>query len=106
MKARSHSKAKEEYLLTTKLFCGKCKEMMVGYGGTNRVGKVYHYYACKNRIKKNRTCNKDYIGKQVIEDLVVKTCKELLTDEMIIEIAKGVSEALEKGNDYTNQKRL
>lgn len=106
MKARSHSKAKEEYLLTTKLFCGKCKEMMVGYGGTNRVGKVYHYYACKNRIKKNRTCSKDYIGKQAIEDLVVQTCKELLTDEMIIEIAKGVSEAFEKGNDYTNQKRL
>lgn len=106
MKARSHSKAKEEYLLTTKLFCGKCKDMMVGYGGTNRVGKVYHYYACKNRIKKNRTCDRDYIGKQFIEDLVVKTCKELLTDERIIEIAKGVAEAFEKGNDYTNHKRL
>ena len=24
-----------EYLLTTKLFCGHCKKMMVGYGGTS-----------------------------------------------------------------------
>lgn len=30
--ARTHGEG--EYLLTTKLFCGYCKEMMVGYGGT------------------------------------------------------------------------
>ena len=32
-KASARTKAKIEYLLTTKLFCGHCKDMMVGYSG-------------------------------------------------------------------------
>ena len=35
--ARTHGEG--EYLLTTKLFCGHCKEMMVGYGGTSKTGR-------------------------------------------------------------------
>ena len=30
MYTKSQSKAKEEYLLTTKLYCGHCNEMMTG----------------------------------------------------------------------------
>lgn len=33
-KAPAKHKAEEEYLLTTKLFCGKCKSMMAGGGET------------------------------------------------------------------------
>jgi len=39
-------KADEEYILTTKIFCGKCGTMMVGVGGTSKTGKVHHYYSC------------------------------------------------------------
>lgn len=35
-KAPARSRGKEEYLLTTKLFCGYCKELMIGYGGTGK----------------------------------------------------------------------
>lgn len=35
--ARTHGEG--EYLLTTKLFCGHCRNMMVGYGGTSKTGK-------------------------------------------------------------------
>lgn len=48
--ARTHGEG--EYLLTTKLFCGHCKEMMVGYGGTSKTGRQYHYYMCKNARRK------------------------------------------------------
>jgi len=41
-------KAEDEYLLSTKLFCGKCKAMMVGDSGTGKKGTVYHYYKCAN----------------------------------------------------------
>ena len=34
--APARSRGKEEYLLTTKLFCGYCREMMTGYGGTGK----------------------------------------------------------------------
>ena len=44
-KAPAQARGREEYLLTTKLFCGYCREMMTGYGGTGKFGKTYHYYA-------------------------------------------------------------
>ena len=50
--APARTRGREEYLLTTKLFCGYCREMMTGYGGTSKSGKAYHYYACKNAKKK------------------------------------------------------
>lgn len=40
-KAPARARAKVEYLLTTKLFCGHCKEMMTGFSGTGKMGKVY-----------------------------------------------------------------
>ncbi len=48
--ARTHGE--NEYLLTTKLFCGYCKEMMTGYGGTGKSGRAYHccgYQPCLRR---------------------------------------------------------
>ena len=39
--APAMSKAKEEYLLTTKLFCGKCERMMVGESGKSHTVNVF-----------------------------------------------------------------
>ena len=41
-KAPARAKAKVEYILTTKLFCGHCKEMMTGISATGKQGKVYN----------------------------------------------------------------
>lgn len=76
-KAPVRSRGKEEYLLTTKLFCGYCKEMMIGYGGTSKSGKAYHYYACKNTKKK--LCHKKVVSKELIEDRIVNVCYKMLT---------------------------
>ncbi len=105
-KAPARLKAQEEYILTTKLFCGHCKEMMVGYSGTSRNGKVHHYYACKNRIKKEKTCAKQYVQKDYIENLVIDKCREILTADNIAKIAKEIVSSCEKGNDLTEMKRL
>ena len=81
------TKAKEEYLLTTKLFCGKCKDMMVGVSGTSRTKNIYHYYSCnKARIKK---CDKKNIRKEYIEDLVIKYSRDILKEDTIDIIAKN-----------------
>ena len=46
----SHAPARhtveDDYLLTTKFFCGKCDTMMVAQAGTSNTGKVHRYYAC------------------------------------------------------------
>lgn len=100
--ARAHGEG--EYLLTTKLFCGYCKEMMVGYGGTGKSGRQYHYYNCKNARKKK--CQKKIVSKQYIEDRVVAECLKLLTDENIAFIAKIVAEECNKSPDNTSVKAL
>lgn len=104
VKAPARARAKEEYILTTKLFCGHCREMMTGAGGTSKTGKAYHYYAC-NKAKKKQ-CDKKQVGKKYIEDIVIAKCRELLTDENIEMIAKAVVELSEKERDNSNLKRL
>lgn len=96
-----HNKAKVEYLLTTKLFCGHCRSPMVGVSAKSKTGRIYYYYSCNSaRIK---LCHKKNARKEKIEDLVIKKCRELLSDENIAKIAREVSAATEKAQDKTEQ---
>ncbi len=78
-------KAKTEYLLTGKIYCGKCGHLMGGES-TTKGGQTYNYYACSQK-KKKRTCDKKNVPKRTIEDQVVNSVVNLLTDEFIKEIA-------------------
>lgn len=102
--APARTRGENEYLLTTKLFCGHCKEMMVGYGGTGKSGKQYHYYMCKKARKKK--CDKKIIGKQYIEDRVVSECLKMLTDDKIRYIAKRVAEECNKSPDNISVREI
>ena len=90
------AKAEEDYILTTKLFCGKCYSTMVGSSGTSQNGTIYKYYVCSNSLKKK--CNKKNIPKQLLEDLLVNECRKLLTDENIAMIANKVYNICQKEN--------
>ena len=92
--APARARAKEEYLLTTKLFCGHCKEMMTGYSGTGKSGKVHHYYIC-NGVKRKTGCHKKTVQKQYIEDLTISVCRQMLTEENIASIIEGLTKAIE-----------
>ena len=95
-KARARTKAHEDYLLTTKLFCGHCGSAMVGESGTSKSGKVHHYYKCIDR-KRKHLCNKKVEKKDWIEELVVRfTVQHVLTDENIEKIATRAMEVFEK----------
>ena len=56
-KAPARHKAEDDYILTTKLFCGECKSLMVGESGTSCTKQVYHYYKCVS-AKKHTGCHK------------------------------------------------
>lgn len=103
-KAPARSRGREEYLLTTKLFCGYCREMMTGYGGTGKSGAAYRYYACKNAKKK--LCQKKVVNKQKSEDRVVLECRKLLTGSNIEKIALFVASACEANYDSSAIKRI
>jgi DNA invertase Pin-like site-specific DNA recombinase len=61
-KAPARSRAKAEYILTTKLFCGRCDSMMTGITGTSQNGKKYYYYICVQARKGQ--CDKKTVQKE------------------------------------------
>lgn len=98
-KAPAKHKAEDEYLLTTKLYCGKCKRFMVGECGTSKGNnKTYRYYKCSG-AKKYKDCKKKPVKKEWIEDLVIESIKKIIfNDEVIDNIANSLVEAQKKEN--------
>ena len=88
-----------EYLLTDKLFCGKCGEKMIGESGTGKSGRKYNYYACAGH-KRRQGCDKKAVHQAWIEGLVLDAIVELLSDEENLEnIATAVWEYYCTNND-------
>ena len=83
-KAPARRKAEDDYLLTTKLFCGYCGALMFGESGTSRTGEVHHYYKCAT-AKKHKGCKKKTVRKQWLEDLVVNQTMQLVKDDVAME---------------------
>ena len=96
-KISRNTRAKEEYILTTKLFCGHCKDMMIGVSGTSKTGDIHRYYKCVKARKK--LCEKKNIKKQQIEDIVIKACRDMLTPKNIDKIARSVVALCKKDLD-------
>lgn len=83
-KAPAKHKAEDEYLLTTKLICGKCDCFMVGESGTSKTSAKYRYYKCAS-VKNHKGCDKKTVRKDWIEDLVIKQIQKVLFDDALIE---------------------
>ena len=98
-KAPARHKAEDDYLLTTKLFCGNCHCFMVGESGTSHAEKkVHRYYKCVS-VKHHRGCNKKSVRKEWIENLVIEQARSLLFDDALIEtIADTVMKMLGEDN--------
>ena len=97
-RAPARHKAEDDYLLTTKLFCGMCGAMMFGECGTSQNKNVHHYYKCAN-AKRTKTCKKKTVRKEWLEDLVVnETMKMIRDDDCIRSIVDAVMILQEQEN--------
>ena len=94
IKKRSHApaagKAKVDYLLSGKAFCGTCGSPMTGTCGRSKGGRQYYYYTCSHR-KHPWRCSKKNERKEHIEQFIVEqTLEHVLTQRQIARIAKAV----------------
>ena len=90
--APGSQKARQEYILQGKAFCGMCGTKLVGDAGTGRGGNMHYYYAC-GRKKKLHTCNKRNEKKEFLEWYVVEQTVEYVLDSERTEI---IAERMEK----------
>lgn len=81
--APARNKAKQMYLLSGKLFCGHCGNLM--RGGCNQQG--YAYYTCYGRVNPAVGCHKRNMRKEFVERIVAQDALSLLTDDYIKKIA-------------------
>lgn len=85
--APARAKAEEEYLLTTKLFCGHCGRLMIGKSGKGGSGVVHRYYKCTD-AKRRLGCHKKAVKKDWIEKVTVQyTIRRMFQDDLITQIA-------------------
>ena len=102
----ARGKAKVDYMLSCKAFCGYCGKMMPADSGTGKSGKTYNYYKCKCK-----TCAESKpIQKDKLERAVLRATREqMLTDEMIERVTRKVldiqdqDEALDPASNYRTQ---
>ena len=97
-KAPAKHKAEDEYLLTTKLYCGECERVMVGESGHSMTGATYRYYKCVG-VKQRKGCKKKTVKKEWIEDLVITYIRKIIMDDKALEnLADCIMEEQKKEN--------
>jgi len=104
--APASAKAKEEYLLQGKVFCGMCGSRMIGESGYGKMKQFYQYYTCANR-KNKHSCQKRNEKKDFIEWYVVEqTLEYVLSEDRIDYIAEAVVKEYDKEFDGNKLKEI
>lgn len=83
-RAPAHRWSRADYILTDKLYCGKCNSAMIGESGTGKTGVKYNYYICSGK-KRHKSCDKKAVKQEIIEQLVINTTVDLLKDDELME---------------------
>ena len=94
------------YLLTGKLFCGRCKGAMVGKSGTGKGGSLFYYYVCKNHTT-DKSCSKMPVPKDQTEKRLAMTIHEIISQPNVVEfLADGIMEYLDQMNNDDDSKLI
>ena len=105
-KAPARAKAIEDnYLLTTKIYCGDCNSAVTGVSGTSQTGAFYQYYQC-NTSRHKGDCKKKAVRKTYIEDAVINKTISFLTPENIDMLARSIEDRCEKERNTEDLKRI
>jgi site-specific DNA recombinase len=95
---------KAVYILTGKLFCGKCGGAYTGFGTVAGRNKTYYrLYRCVNK-RQNKTCDNKDVRKEVIENYVLDHIEKTFNEKNINKLMNKINEYQQKrANDYTQE---
>lgn len=97
--------AKVDYLLSCKLYCGKCGNLYYGETGTSKNGERHYYYTCHGH-KGLHICDSERLRKSYIENYVCDRLVELLTPEVIDKLADIVIKEVDEYNNANDTSKL
>lgn len=83
-KPRGKQRCNDDYILSGRLFCGKCGAPMTAQAGTSCTGHKFNYYCC-NRRRYDHACDKKNVPQVKIEAAVTNFVKKELMNEDLIE---------------------
>ena len=94
------NKAKANFSLSGKAYCGYCGELMTGDSGTSKTGKTHHYYKCAGRKHHSTDCAKATEPKDKLEaEVVSMTAEFVLNENNIDRIADAVFQNYNRKED-------
>ncbi len=105
-KAPAMKRAKEEYVLSSKTYCGFCHEKMVGQSGTSETKKVYKYYKCKSALHHSKCPGKLKVSKDYLEDKVFNEVVKFVNEKTIDSVIKRIIERTNANQDTNSIKVL
>lgn len=105
LKTYQHGKNSVEvtYLLKGKLRCGYCGQTVNGESGTAKNGKKKYYYKCRGRKMKLTDCHKSVIAKDDLENLVINSVTQELSDPQTVNNAVRYLVELQNKNGNANK---
>ena len=90
---RTRKYAKEDYILSGKLYCGNCGSLMTGESGRSGNGQLHYYYKCSAKKHNKAACTTRGVRKDWLESFILNEIKSTyLTNETIKYIAGKVVE--------------
>ena len=101
----ARKKAKVDYYLSGKLYCGSCGAGMAGEYGTGKHGERHYYYICTNK-KRLKTCDRRAVRKDWLENLIVDATEEYIVNpEKLDAIAKKCAEIQARDTSQSDELR-
>ncbi len=89
---QKHKNRVDDYILSSKLYCGYCGCTMTAESGNGKNGTKHRYYKCRNRKHLIKECESKTIRKDYIENLIVDVTKNhILTKSRVDQIANLIA---------------
>ena len=102
-KAPSRKWSYTDYLLSEKLYCGKCGSSMIGSSGTGKLGVKYNYYVCEKQ-RRGKTCDKKPVRQEWIEGIVLREIRGILNNDEVMEFITETTWQYYLNQDETQEK--
>ena len=100
-------RAKKEFLLTGKLYCACCGNLITGDGGTSHTGAKYMYYKCASKKRDTRSCPSKGIRKEFLEESVYDKILETLREPGLSErLSREVTEIYNAGIEENEELKI